>query len=270
MLVENTTGVPGIEAVHGIALLVRLERKTILFDFGPEGVLLRNAARLGVDLDAVDMAVLSHGHNDHGGGLGDFLAVNRHAFVYARASAFEPHFSRRGSDVFAPIGLDSALLGHPRIRFTNDNVELEDGISLFTVPERAFPEPTANGNLYRLSSGNHVRDDFMHEQHLFLQERDRRVLVAGCAHAGIQNILARTEALGLGHPDALIGGFHLESRGSGLAESPEGVISIAERLRTGVGRSFTCHCTGSNAFAILSDALGDAVRWVGAGDVFTI
>lgn len=68
-LLENTACRPGLRAARGLSLYVETRRHRILFDMGPDPQFLDNARELGIDLSTVDVAVLSHGHSDHGGGL---------------------------------------------------------------------------------------------------------------------------------------------------------------------------------------------------------
>lgn len=69
-LVENTTNMPNIKAKHGLSLYIETEKHKILFDMGSGARLLANAKRLKIDLKKVDLAILSHGHVDHGGAIG--------------------------------------------------------------------------------------------------------------------------------------------------------------------------------------------------------
>ena len=75
-LLENTAGDAGLCAAHGLSLYIETPKHKILFDMGPDARFLDNAKKLGVDLSAVDIAVLSHGHYDHGGGLRAFCEIN--------------------------------------------------------------------------------------------------------------------------------------------------------------------------------------------------
>ena len=136
-LVENT--VPedlaaqlGLGKEHGLSLYIEACGHKILFDMGQSGLFARNAAALGVDLAAVDLAVLSHGHYDHGGGLARFLELNSTAPVYLNEHAFEPHY--HGAERY--IGLDPALAASPRLHLTGEEAVLAPGLTLAACNRR--------------------------------------------------------------------------------------------------------------------------------------
>ena len=83
-LVENTTESPNLKYKHGLSLYIETERHRILFDMGLNDLFLENARKLGVDIASIDIAVISHGHVDHCGGLKSFLKRNSTArYIYA-------------------------------------------------------------------------------------------------------------------------------------------------------------------------------------------
>ena len=75
-LVENTSRRQDLTAEHGLSLYIETGSHKILFDAGQSAAFADNAEKLGIDLTQADLAVLSHGHYDHGGGLGKFLETN--------------------------------------------------------------------------------------------------------------------------------------------------------------------------------------------------
>lgn len=130
----------GCEPEHGVSLYIETGNGLkVLFDTGQSDLFARNAARLGIDLREVDLAVISHGHYDHGGGLNEFLRINTKAPVYIRESALGEHYSIRPSGI-ADIGLKINDLS--RLIFTIDIETLPGGITLFTTPTR----PTSPGS----------------------------------------------------------------------------------------------------------------------------
>ena len=103
VLMENS-GPDHLVSEHGLSLLVEREESCCLLDAGTTGRFADNARTLGVDLDRVDAAALSHGHYDHANGFWAFFRENDHAPVVARSAATQPHYSRGRY-----IGADPAL-----------------------------------------------------------------------------------------------------------------------------------------------------------------
>ena len=68
-LAENSSARPDLGSEHGLSLFIETADIRLLFDMGQSGLFAENARKLGVDLTSAELAVLSHGHNDHGGGL---------------------------------------------------------------------------------------------------------------------------------------------------------------------------------------------------------
>ena len=197
-LIENTAISPDLTAEHGLSLYIETGSHKILFDAGQTGVFADNAEKLGIDLSAVTLCVLSHGHYDHGGGLERFLERNNTAPVYLRRDAFGAHFN--GPEKY--IGLAPSLRDNSRLVFTDDALELAPGITLRSGNELSRPHPFPSFGLNVRKNDILSPDPFLHEQYLILEEAGRRILISGCSHKGILNILRWFS------PDVLIGGFH--------------------------------------------------------------
>lgn len=119
VLLENTTESTNLKCKHGLSLYVETETHKILFDMGPNDLFLRNAEALGVDIADVDVAVISHGHVDHCGGLKYFLERNKQAKIYLRPQAVEEHYVKvLGIPFYA--GIDKTLFSGDRFVFTDD------------------------------------------------------------------------------------------------------------------------------------------------------
>lgn len=239
-LLENTTQRDGMETEHGLSLYIETKKHRILFDMGQSDLFAKNAEKLGIDLSKVDLAVLSHGHYDHGGGLKRFLELNPTAPVYVSRHAFGSHRNGSGKD----IGLDVSLLHHPRLRLTEGDTVLAPDLSLHH--QNHLPRPNSLGafGLKRVVDGIATDDEFYHEQYLLIREGEKTVLISGCSHKGIVDIT------GWFTPTVLVGGFHLSKLPCG--EELDGVITQLNRFPT---LFYTCHCTGGEQYKYMKEKM---------------
>lgn len=246
-LMENTTACDNLHCEHGLSLYLEKGDHKILFDAGQSGAFAENGEKLGVDLRKVDFAVLSHGHYDHGGGLERFLEINKTAPVFVSSHAFEPHYSANGY-----IGLDLQLQGREQLRYVAEETVLAEGITLYRLD--VVPADTAG--LEMEEKGQRKPDDFRHEQYLMIEEAGKRILISGCSHKGILQIM---EAF---RPDILVGGFHFMK----ITEE-ETLRKAAEKLLEYDTVYYTGHCTGQTQYAYLKEIMGDQLHYIATGTI---
>ena len=239
-LLENTTTRPEMKTEHGLSLFIETEKHRILFDMGQTSLFAENAQALGVDLSSVDIAVLSHGHYDHGGGLSTFLQINDRAPVYMSPYAFLPHYN----GVRKYIGLDTSLQDHSRIVFTKDETRLDEGLTLFSCNQNTKAHDLGSFGLTEKTENGFVPDDFRHESYLLIEENGKRILFSGCSHKGILDI-AEWFA-----PDVLIGGFHFSKLP--LDDTLTAYAKHLDRFETDF---YTCHCTGTEQYAFMKQSM---------------
>ena len=265
-LVENTATNDLLPA-HGLSFLVETPNHTLLFDLGPNETIFKNARRLGVDLGTVDTVVLSHGHYDHGGPLGDFLELNKSARVYVQESAFLPYYNV-ARDPASYIGIDSSLATHPQVEAIKGDLRLDDELLLFCARGKGRLLSPMNYNLHAADGP----DDFSHEQNLLVSCGDTHALLHGCGHRGIVNIL---DALGEAAPGVVpavcAGGYHLWNPTTFECAPDDLLAAIAADLTERFPETdfYTCHCTGEKPFEKLS-ALMPNLRRLSGGDVIEI
>ncbi len=269
VLSENTSVSDALEYEHGLSVYIETADHHILFDTGAGCIFNRNAEKLGVDLATVDLLVISHGHYDHGGGLRTFLEVNSRAKIYIHKQAFEAHYSKR-EEGDADIGLDQTLLPNERFVFCGDQTVIDENIEIFSRVKSKRFFPSCNATLLMKHGEDLVLDDFAHEQNLVIQQDGKTMLIAGCAHKGIVNIVdACKDRLGQ-YPDYVVGGFHLTGQRGNQSETSDVVDAIGEYLASTPSRYFTCHCTGMGNYQRLKRILGEKIQSISTGDRISI
>lgn len=267
-LLENTTDLPDLKCAHGLSLYIETERHKILFDAGPGEFFALNAQKLGIPVEDIDTVVISHGHADHGGGLERFLQLNSKAKIYIRRAAYEPHFSQVDGKRHI-IGLDEALIDPARFVFTGAQQRIDEELLLFSeVPGTKHRSAVASA-LFKIGANGEEQDDFDHEQSLLITSGGHTVLIGGCAHRGIVNILEHAEELAGGPLDLAVSGFHLFNPNSGQVESEALITAIAAELKQRPTRFYTCHCTGPCAFDTLKSRMGPQIQYLSTGTVIT-
>lgn len=255
-LMENTACSESFRSEHGLSLYLEVNGKKILFDAGQSDAFLENAKRLGIDLGEADLAVLSHGHYDHGGGLAAFLQRNEKAPVYVSQYAFGEHLN--ANDRY--IGLDPALRQSGRLVMVSGDKTLAEGITLLSCEDRPYRIPVNPSGLQMREEGILKPEDFRHEQYLLIEEDGKRILVSGCSHRGIVNISTWIPC------DVLIGGFHF------MKMDPHGeeIRQAAKELLSGNTCYYTGHCTGAEQYAVMKEMMDDRLQYLSAGTVLEL
>lgn len=256
VLVDND-GCSGLTGEWGLAFHIVYRGHRILLDAGSSGLFASNAALLGIDLSAVDCAVLSHAHYDHSLGLETFFGLNAAAPLYVSRHTAEDCYHR---ELFSKryIGVPVGMLDRfsSRIVRTGDAPsELFDGV--WVVPHRSpcCSCTARRSHLYRRIDGHFVPDDFMHEQSLVFETESGPVVFSSCSHSGLKTVVADVEGLFPGiSPAAFAGGLHLFRSGR------RAVRETADIIRANAGMMvYAGHCTGDTALRVLTVGFPDRV-----------
>lgn len=257
-LVENhpNNDQPTLKAEHGVSFYIEIDEHVYMSDVGQSDKFAENAALLGKDLAAVEALAISHYHYDHGGGLRRFLKVNQRAKVFLRACPPElDYIAEDPGDTVRYIGLDKGLLQeyNHRISYIAKNHAVLPGFYLLTDIPETFPKPSGDQRL-KMKTGSHADPDkFEHEMVMVLEGEQGLVILTGCAHNGVLNMIEATrQALPDESIQAVIGGFHLHH------EDEDTIREIGKAmLAWNIPHIITGHCTGEEAIDILAGVLGE-------------
>lgn len=269
-LIENISEKENLLCEHGLSLYIETKDRRMLFDTGASGNFVKNACELGVDIESVDTVIISHGHNDHGGGLAAFLAANDKAQVYLHKDALCGYYAERPSGQSHYIGLDREVVKGGRFVFTKDGFALDSSITLFSNVKKEKLYPSANKSLFKDVGGQMQHDDFSHEQSCLIEEDGKRVLLAGCAHNGMANIIDKIYAEKGCMPTHVIGGMHLYNPSLKESEDPLKIKDLAEFLLQSGAMYYTGHCTGEQPYSMLKSLMKDKIEYLSTGNMLII
>ena len=255
VLVDNRTNNERLETEHGLSILLETERHRILLDTGASDVFIHNAEKMGIDLSTVNYVFISHGHNDHAGGLRHFMEVNKKAKVIVSPEALKgEYYSKRHA--LHSITTEWPEIPQERLMTIDHSGNIADGIYVMAHIPQTCPMPKGNQHLFvHDSHDQYVRDDFRHELALYADG----LLFTGYAHSGLENILAACPE----RVNTVVGGFHLLDG----QESEEELRALALRLKANYHDThfYTSHCTGDSVFTILQSVMGDQIHGFSCG-----
>ena len=211
VLSDNRTQNPSLETEHGLSILLETDKHCILLDTGASDVFIRNAERLrvgasagmkmGTDLSTVDYVFISHGHSDHAGGLKHLMEINDKAKIIVSPDALKGRFFSKRRYLHS-ITTEWPNIPQERLLTIEHSESIDNDIFILAHIPQIHSMPEGNQYLFvENSDGSYVNDDFRHELALYTDG----LLFTGCAHSGLENILAACPW----PVHTVIGGFHL-------------------------------------------------------------
>lgn len=262
----------GFIAEHGLSLYFEKDGKRILFDTGASDSFIYNATLLGIDLSKVDACVVSHAYNDHTGGLKDFLELNRKAKVYMKKDAAGDFLIKKMYKM-SRVGIDPKLFEeHPgRFEFIESDIEIAPGIFAVNIDKhRHYPRFTSL--MYKTAENKLERDGLSHELFAAVKEPEGAVVMTGCSHQGVLNILLTAEQK-FGRIKGVIGGFHLDGRERfGMMRKKEPAAEVNAIIRhinnNNIKKVYTGHGVGESQMERLE--LMARVKRLYSGDIVEI
>ena len=255
VLCENTVPTPGLLGEHGFAAFVEAPGGNILFDTGQGFSLVQNSLRLQKDLRTVSKLVLSHGHFDHTGGMIAFLGVHGPCEVVAHPDVLGERFR------WMPMGPEEkpVSIGIPwreayvttrgaRFNMQTEFTEIMENVFVSGEVPRTTPFESGDPKFVVRKNGEWAPDPFLDDYSMVIKTPRGLVVILGCAHAGLINILNHAiERTGVEKIYAILGGTHL---GFSPQSQLDETIPVLKRYQVEI--LATSHCTGQGPIARLA------------------
>lgn len=255
-LIENTGGEhKSLHTQHGVSFIIRHRDSAVLFDTGQDGEFISNAEILNIDLDDVQHVVLSHGHYDHTNGFPHFVEQKGTDFtLWTHPDLFTPKYATDGGSAVTYLGTSfdtDWLLAHDVTHRPVVRRVTEIATELFVVTDfekhNDFEIENERFVIPCGDSGWKV-DDFHDEVAVVVRTSKGLVVVVGCSHPGIMNMLSTIRSEFEDPILGVLGGTHLvEAHGKRLDAA---LAFLTEEEFKVLGLN---HCTGGEAMDILDE-----------------
>jgi 7,8-dihydropterin-6-yl-methyl-4-(beta-D-ribofuranosyl)aminobenzene 5'-phosphate synthase len=273
ILCENTVGRRVGLGEHGFSALIETDHGDYLFDTGRGDSIVRNSLELNKDLRTIKKIFLSHGHYDHTGGLPEVLKRRGKVDVHAHPHAFVDRVhvvEENGKETkrFVGIPFKRSYLESLGAHFilNKDFLEVEAGIFLTGEVPRKTSFEKRDPKLFTETDGKTNPDVFLDDQSLILNTERGLLVILGCAHSGVINILNHViSKTGKDKFYTIVGGTHLDFLGE---EQLEESIKALRKLQ--IERIGASHCTGMRGAFRLQQEFGDRFFYGHVGSTLEI
>lgn len=239
-----------LDVEHGLAFLIETESAKLLFDFGASDLILANADEMNIDLSAVDIAVCSHAHYDHGNGFPSVIKKSPIKRLITGNGFFEPKYGFDGVKyTYLGINFDEKFLEDNKIthEVCDGVLEIAKGCYVVEGFERKNSFETIQPRFVKKTSDGFIKDDFSDEVCMVLESEKGLVVAVGCSHPGIINMLESISRRFDKPIYAVLGGTHLVE-----ADEERILNSVDTMKRMGVEVLGLSHCSGDLVYKVIA------------------
>ena len=271
IICENSVILPfGLIGEHGFSAYIEYRDKKFLFDTGQGKGLLNNSRILDKNLKDIEFLFLSHGHYDHTLGLADLLSIKSPLTIYAHPDIFKGRiWIKNDKKKFIGLPYTRNYLEGLGAQFSllRDFSEIVKGVYSSGETVRKTPFERIDAGMKVIDEQNKLIDDeILDDYSLAIDTSKGLVIILGCAHSGIINIINHfIEKTGNDEIYAILGGTHL-----GFA-TDEQINKTIEAVETyNIKKLGASHCTGLEVAAKLYNKLKDRFFFASVGSVLEI
>lgn len=282
---------PALTKDFGFSCITRYHGKTILFDAGSNADIFKaNTTALGIDLKKIDIVIVSHAHFDHLNGIDYLLTVNPKVKIYFPYDIFwgaPVPFDATGQapEVRDSLPVDmryfdggattftiaqSGRFWNANIEFVKGSMEILPGLQLIVTASdylgyySCYPNKTFVQGQFDAGVDD-CKKSKLQELSLAMESIHGEILVVGCSHTGVENIIRAAKAY-TGKPiDLVYGGFHMIP--FDRTQTAAIISIIKDELQ--VQKVAPAHCTGHLAFKMLKDIYGEDDLYAGLGETIS-
>ena len=221
-------------AEPAFCLFIEEAGKRILFDTGYSDVFRKNGEKMGVDFNLIDTIVISHGHNDHTGGLQYLSDLRQSINVYAHPEADEGK-SYEGLDISMPVRFEQ-LNDNFKVTLSRKPLNITDKLVFLGEIERNWQQVAP------------LEEDDLEDDTAMVYKGEKGLfIITGCSHSGIINICEYSKKVtGINRINGIIGGFH-------MLDNDRLNREVRDYFRKqDIDVIYPCHCTDLKAKIALS------------------
>lgn len=257
----NDKAKEGYFSEHGFSVLIEKDSYKLIFDTGTTDIFLKNLQKLSKDINEIDNIVISHGHYDHLGGIRELGQFNKTFSIWVKEGIFIPKYSL---ERFIGVKTENISKNLNFKFIKEDFIEIFPNIYLFGPSPMINNFESIDDTFYIKSEKGDEKDKFKEEMNLVIDEGDL-ILITGCAHRGIANIINHAKSLFKKDIKVVLGGFHLYNASK---EKLENIVKYFNSVK--IKTLIPCHCTGDRTINFFEEKFYGEIIECLAGDKFDL